>query len=420
MLLFFIFLIRVTSMHAQEVLNSTLLRADKLYIKRQYAKAVVYYVNYLKEFPGEYYASRQAALCYDRLNDPNNAIDYWPVVVESSEATESDYLAYGKSLLANNREPEAKKVFLFLSRSQNASVASWGKAYLNPVFSAEDTAGARVTELINFNSTFSECCPVIFRDKLFYLLDPLPGARNYKAMDKLLTHNIRLSIPRDSLHFLPSLLFEKIQALSIHDQFCFSPDGEWLYFTQAFSNNELHVRSPVPFFRYQIMMLKMSTLHNVVPEIVSFEFNQPEFNFLHPNISHDGRQLFFASDCRGSMGGMDIYVCEKKDNRWSEPKNAGAEINSIGNEVYPHLSFEGVLYFSSDQRPGMGGLDLFYSGAATDSTTLFQAARNCGSPINSRFVDFGIFLLTGGHSGYLSSKRKENRDEDLYYFSVRK
>lgn len=403
--------------YAQEILNKTLLKADKLYINRNYTDAVNYYIRYLGEFPRDYYASRQTAVCYDRLNDPNNAIDYWPVVVESSEATESDYLAYGKSLLANNRVTEAKKVFLFLSRSLNQDVAAWGRTYLNPAFTGEEIPGVTVTELANTNSGQSEYCPVFFKDKLFYVLDQQNDFKNFRALNNSPLQNIRLCIPRDSLNFVPSLLYEKIQALNLQGQFCFSPDGNWLCFSKALSNKELFIKSKTPFYKLQLFLLKMSTLHNAVPEIIAFEHNQPDYNFIHPCFSADGKELYFASDRKGSLGGMDIFICERKENGWSEPKNAGPEINSSGNEVYPQISVENVLYFSSDQRPGRGGLDLFYAKRALQSEALFEAAVNCGAPINSRFDDFGICLLKGGNRGYLSSNRKENSNSDLYFFT---
>ncbi|HQQ94953.1 MAG TPA: hypothetical protein PLQ93_10390 [Bacteroidia bacterium] len=407
-----------TSLRAQEQITRTLLKADKLYIRRHYQKAVEYYVLYLQKYPKDYYACRQAALCYDKLNDPYNAIDYWPLVVESSEAGDADYLAYAKSLLANDREPEAKKIFVFLSKSRNPAAAAWGKAYLNPVFALADTSTSRAIEISDINTAASEACPLIFNEKLFYVLNQNSGAKHYKAMDGESVQNIRIAVPKDSLHFIPSLLYEKLQLLNIHEQFSFSPGGEWLYFSRAVSNKEMKISSRVDFFRYQIFRLRMSTLKDPIPDIQPFEHNLPAFNNLHPCISPDGNWFVFSSDRKGSAGAMDIYLCVRNGESWSEPLNAGTEVNSTGNEVYPFISYDNVLYFSSDQRPGMGGLDVFYSEFSDQPETLFKPALNCRVPVNSRFDDFGIYVLKGGKKGYLSSKRKNNKDEDLYFFSL--
>jgi hypothetical protein len=77
LILFFV-LFAAGFLPAQEVLNKTLLKADKHYIEHRYTEAVIDYVKYLEKYPKDYYASRQTAICYNRLNDPNNAIDYEP------------------------------------------------------------------------------------------------------------------------------------------------------------------------------------------------------------------------------------------------------------------------------------------------------------------------------------------------------
>lgn len=401
---------------AQEVLNKTLLKADKHYIRKEYAFAVLDYVKYLQEFPKDYYASRQAARCYDKLNDPYNAIDHWPVVAENAEVTEADYLDYAKCLLANNRVPEAKKIFLYLSKSRNASVAAWGKTYLQPAFAMSDTASVKVLELINVNTTMSEACPVFFRDKLFFVLSTRTGRLDYKAQDKQATESIKVFIPKDSLNFLPSLLFEKMQQLEVRGQVSFSKDGKWMYFSKALSNRDMGIKSKTPFYKHQIFVLNLSTLNTPFPEIVEFEHNLPEYNSMHPSLSEDGKRLYFSSDRKGSAGGMDLFVCTRKNSAWAAPVNLGPNINTNGNEVFPFIFADTVLYFSSDQRPGFGGLDVFTADYSSASETFLEPAKNCGDPFNSRFDDFGVFVLKEGNKGYLSSKRKNNTDEDLYYF----
>lgn len=404
---------------AQEVLNKTLLKADKHYIRKEYATAVLDYVKYLAEFPKDYYASRQAARCYDKLNDPYNAIDYWPVVAENAEVTESDYLDYAKCLLANNRVPEAKKLFLYLSKSRNPTVAAWGKTYLQPQFTTADTASLKVIELTNVNSALSEACPVLFREKLFFVQTTTPGRLQYQAQDNLMKETIKVYIPKDSLNFLPSLLFEKLQQLSVRGQVSFSKDGKWMYFSKALSNKDMGLKSKTLYYKHQIFALNLLTLNTPFPEIVEFEHNLSDYNSMHPSISEDGQRLYFSSDRKGSAGGMDIFVCTRLNSAWSQPVNLGPNINTNGNEVYPSVFADTVLYFSSDQRPGFGGLDVFTAVYSGSGGAFLEPAKNCGDPFNSRFDDFGVFVLKGGKKGYLSSKRKNNTDEDLYFFTER-
>ncbi|RLD46347.1 MAG: hypothetical protein DRI94_14875, partial [Bacteroidetes bacterium] len=79
----------------------------------------------------------------------------------------------------------------------------------------------------------------------------------------------------------------------------------------------------------------------------------------HPSISDDGNTLYFVSRMAGGYGENDIWMIRKKGGKWGEPKNLGPDINTKGNEVYPYIRSNGVLYFSSDYHLGMGGLDIF-------------------------------------------------------------
>lgn len=413
---FFIFLLATFSGRCQEVLNATLLKADKLFIKRNYEGAVQVYLKYLEKYPRDYYAERQAALCYNKLNKPDDAIDHWPIVVESSEATEQDYLEFGKSLLANNRIPEAKKIFMVLSRSKDKSMAAWGKTYLNPAALYIDSAATRVAEVKGLNTEFQESSPLIFRDKMYYVSDMVRAPRIFYALSDEETKRVGGALKKDSVTLFPSVINERLHALPISGPFCFSPDGAYLYFTRTVSAKELKAKNPLSPYKLQIYVLTMSTLGNEVPEIKPFRYNVPDYDFMHPCISRDGKWLFFASDMKGSMGGKDIFVCEWTSNGWSAPKNAGPQINSPGNEVYPSLAEDSALYYSSDHFPGLGGLDIFHAQFSSSKDKMFEESENAGAPLNSRYDDFGVFMLPGGTKGYFSSNRRNNSDDDIYYF----
>ncbi|MEI8137416.1 MAG: flagellar motor protein MotB, partial [Bacteroidota bacterium] len=145
-------------------------------------------------------------------------------------------------------------------------------------------------------------------------------------------------------------------------------------------------------------------------------YNSAEYDCMHPSISKDGLKLYFASDMKGTFGGKDIFVCEFINGAWSKPKNLGGLINTPGDEVFPTITEEGILYFASDAKPGLGGFDIFYAEPNKDAGTFFSA-KNAGAPINTQFNDYGVYILKGGKAGYFSSNRKNNlQDDDIYYF----
>jgi len=89
----------------------------------------------------------------------------------------------------------------------------------------------------------------------------------------------------------------------------------------------------------------------------------------------------------------------------------GDKINTAGEEMFPYVSDEGKLYFSSDGHPGFGNLDIFVASRGEDKSI---TVVNMGSPINSSSDDFGIFLK-GPLDGYISSNRAGGKGSDDIY-----
>ncbi len=132
-----------------------------------------------------------------------------------------------------------------------------------------------------------------------------------------------------------------------------------------------------------------------------------------PAFSRDGKTLYFSSNRRGGKGGLDLYRAPMDNSgRFGRPINLGSTINTRGNEIFPYVSEDGKLYFSSDGHPSLGGLDLFVASRSGDEIQI----EHLGLPINSVGDDFGLFLADSTQ-GYFSSNRVGGKgDDDIYYF----
>jgi peptidoglycan-associated lipoprotein len=137
----------------------------------------------------------------------------------------------------------------------------------------------------------------------------------------------------------------------------------------------------------------------------------------HPAITPDGLTLYFVSDVKGGYGGKDIYFVtrDKPGATWSKPQNAGSDINTSGDEVFPYVRTDGTLYFSSDGHIGIGGLDIFKAKHQPDGTWVVQ---NMKPPVNSFADDFGITFKDGMEAGIFSSTRKGRGNDELYSFEL--
>lgn len=406
--LVFFSLLLTLSISAQKF-SRVLLKADQSYIRQDYEKAAAGYEKYLKGHSRDYYASRQAAICYERLNNPGMAIDHWPAVAEYGGSSDQDRLAYCKSLLANYRREEATRQLVLLAQSTDPAVAAWAAAYRNPSVFFTDSSLTHVIEINKLNSPKQEFAPVFFNGALYSLSDASKRSRNFNTTIPGKHAEGRVAELRDTVA-LSDNSFRELSELKTNDQFCFSSDGTTIWFSRMVSSKEMGLKEKPVFYRSQLYSVNRGNLKD--PQY--FKHNNGRYNYMHPSLSRDGQHLYFVSNTKGSLGGLDIFVCDLVNGEWSEPRNAGSSVNSSGNELYPHISEDGILYFSSNELPGLGGLDIFYAKPASGSG--FQKAVNAGAWINSQFDDFGLFLLPGGKTGYLSSNRKNVSDDDLYFF----
>jgi outer membrane protein OmpA-like peptidoglycan-associated protein len=148
----------------------------------------------------------------------------------------------------------------------------------------------------------------------------------------------------------------------------------------------------------------------------SFRYNSNEFSVGHPSIDKSGTILYFASDMPGGYGKSDIYFSVNVNGQWSKPFNLGPKVNTEGNESFPFMSYDGVLFFGSNGHGGLGGLDIYFS---VPEQGVFNTIENMGYPVNSPRDDFGLALDTTGMKGYFASNRTGGKgDDDLYFLKI--
>ncbi len=139
----------------------------------------------------------------------------------------------------------------------------------------------------------------------------------------------------------------------------------------------------------------------------------PEYSVAHPALSSDGMTLYFSSNMPGTIGESDLFMSKFENGAWSAPRNLGPAINTTGQELFPSLLRDTLLYFASNGHSGMGGLDLFVCNLKDTQRTV----TNLGAPINSKNDDFGMLMEAGGSSGFFSSNRAGGVGaDDIYYF----
>lgn len=142
-----------------------------------------------------------------------------------------------------------------------------------------------------------------------------------------------------------------------------------------------------------------------------------------PSFASDGRTLFFI---RGTITGsgtreQDIYYSVISDEgRWSDPVKLASHINTDDEEEFVFIHQDNqTLYFSSDGHPGMGGLDIYVSRRQSDGS--WGKPENLGYPINTFRDERGLLVAPKGDVAYISSDREGGYGGlDLYKFELHK
>jgi len=153
-------------------------------------------------------------------------------------------------------------------------------------------------------------------------------------------------------------------------------------------------------------------------ELLRGEINS-SFTETHASFSADRSRIYFSSDQRGTLGGMDIFYADRdQDNTWGKPVNMGPKVNTEFDETSAYVSPDGSkLLFASKGHYNMGGYDLFYCDILLDNT--LSEAVNMGYPVNTTNDNLYFSPVRDGLSGIYSIRSDEGPgNEDIWFLEI--
>ena len=126
------------------------------------------------------------------------------------------------------------------------------------------------------------------------------------------------------------------------------------------------------------------------------------------SISSDGRSMYFtACDRNDGQGRCDIYYSTFDGTRWAPGMNLGQPVNSAYWESQPSISPNGrMLFFVSNRPGGFGGMDIWYSILGEDGK--WSKPVNPGKIINTSGDEFSPFIYFNSKTLYFSSNGRES------------
>ncbi|WP_207532375.1 OmpA family protein [Desertivirga arenae] len=409
-----------TNLYAQEQ-QGIREKADLLYNKYEYAKAVVLYEKIAKK-DADLTVMQNLANSYLKMKRYDEAGKWYGQVIDDRKRTIADLLAYARVLKLNGKYKEAKGAF-------NAyEVASGKSAKIERAGcdSALKWLASPTTHILQnekiLNSSLSNYSVTIIKDSVYFVAEPEEKYTDKYGWTGNSYSRIFAAAKKDGMISAPGIAAASFNKGTLHiGPFCADKNGNTLFVTKTNSGSEaLLQRQSSEKFHSKVLEIYIYSKDAYGSwKGTPFKYNNVKaWSVGHPALSPDENILYFVSDMPGGLGGTDVwYTVKGRDGSWSDPQNCGPNINTEGNELFPVMKENGTLFFSSDTRAGMGGLDIFSS---TGSANKWSEAQNLKYPINSSADDFSFVEISNktGSTGYLSSNRAGGIGaDDIYSFS---
>ncbi|TRX49698.1 hypothetical protein FNH22_26900 [Fulvivirga sp. M361] len=388
--------------------------AEQLFDQFEYFKAIELYEE-IASVQDDPFIYMKTALSYYKVGDLQSA-EEWYRKATVAELPVEEQFNFAEVLMGNGKYEEARKWYELYS--QNAPHDNRTKkklAFMDQMAVYHKNETGYEVHIIDINSIYADFGSAFYEGGIIFA-----SAREEVAQGKRYgrTNSAYLDIylseyTNDSILGTPKK-FSKVVNTKYHEGPAVIYDsGNQMIFTRnnfhgSASKNEdntIHLQ----------LFHTSKTEKGLWSKPVLLDLVEDKYSVGHPSVSQDGKQLYFSSNIPGGFGGTDLYVSQFSNETWGAPMNLGNEVNTEGNEMFPFMSEEGVLYFASDGHGGLGGMDVF-------RTSLMQqrGVENLGKPINSARDDFGFVLHSDGDWGYFSSNRPGGvGDDDIYRFTVK-
>lgn len=391
--------------------------ASEKFKLENYEAALGDYLQLLKEDPKNLTYNYNIAVCYLNSNvNKIKAIPYLEIVTRKEKHDpNADYLL-GRAYHYANRFDDAINVFSKFKAEAKGSEFNLKDADLQiqHCLNAKELMKFPVDVIFqnlgsNINSEYSDYYPFVTANESFIVYNTKRPEKNAEELENgTYKNSIYLSKVIDGAYS---------KAMPIGDPISSGNDG--MEVIGLSSNGEillLYKPEGVGKGNIYISKMNMSGVFSK-PEKLDAKINSGGEE-IAASITTDGHTLFFASNRKGGFGGTDIYICKKIGGKWSEPQNAGPDINTPHDEDFPNISPDDkVLYFSSKGHSSIGGYDIFKSNYDAVKNS-FTKPKNIGYPINTTDDDMNLRVSKNGRYGYIAStKAGGTGDFDIYRVS---
>jgi len=388
-------------------------QANNEYLNLQYSDAIKDYKKVISK-ENNHEAKIKLANSYRLTNDLEKARPLFAEIINFPESKAINTFYYARVLMSLGDYNTAKKMYKnYLDQVPDDAVAQLSFATCNSVnpFIRDTTLFS--LNLVNFPCLESAFAPVPYKGGVVFTANKKATLNSRKDPWSGKTYYDLYFAEKDKNGnwLSPQLLKGEINGRYHEGPATFNKKGNVVYFTR--SNYYKYNLRKSSKDENNLKIFKARLVNGKWVELEEMPFNSDEYSVGHPCLSSDEKTLYFISDMPGGYGGTDIYRSVYDGKTWGTPENLGEEINTAGNEMFPFISADGTLYFSSDSHQNMGGLDVFVT-SYDEKNKKWLKVENLNCPLNSTKDDFGFILNKDNKTGFVSSNRS-NPDE-IYEF----
>lgn len=397
--------------------DKNLEKADKAYNKFAFLKAARLFEESINKGNASIETYTKLGDCYYYNGKYPEAVKCYSKMIGSSNVMTEYYFRYAQALNSNQQYKESEEIMKkYYSKSGTKDLSeNWNETKL--FADIQKQSGRYTIKLLDINTPFSDFGTSFYdTNKVIYASAKDTGViikRKHNWNEKSFLKLYSADITVDGGLQNPVLLKGEVNTKYHQSTPAITKNGKVMFFTR---NN--YVDKKLRSSKDGITYLKIYRAENINGEWknvkeLGYPINSDAFSSAHPALSPDETELYFASDRNNKFGNSDLYVVSLKKDGFvgNDVKKLSDEINTLGRETYPFVDESGILYFSSDGHPGLGGLDVF--AAIKDKDGLYQVV-NLGDGVNTASDDFAYGIQDDTKKGYFSSNRSGN--DDIYSF----
>jgi len=392
-------------------------QANRHYTSMEYTKAIPQYKHALKVDSTNMEAWARLGDCYRLNNQTLNAEACYQKAV-SEPSVKNVYKFYYAEMLLNNDKPDEAKDWLesYLKYAPSDSLSASMDSSIKHLHEYYSQKGEYKIERLGINSSDAEFGAVPYRDGIIFTSSRQSESwanREHSWTGKRY-YSLYYASGKGANFSAPTVFLKGLQTKYNNSSVCFNKNGNEMILTR--NSTDDNSENSILGVTVKLKLFTSKLIHGEWSDVVPFPYNSDKYSCAHSALTPDGSKLYFSSDMPGTMGGMDIWVCNRTDHGWSQPVNLGPSVNTKGNELFPTISDDGMIYFSSNGRGGIGGLDIY---STMEKDGVYSQAVNAGAPINSSDDDFNLIWTNASKKcAYVSSNRTHQAyNDDIFYLT---